>query len=167
MLAILKCSADSNEHYFEFELMAEPTSLFEGLFLCSIVKSQLTHELVKGIELLVEQALNLQVGHAVDDSYLLHAVKWQPGCKHYTKKVAAHYGFRHTVVTETVRDVVHLRRAAEHSPDFAINASTVCYNNLCTFHANKCNKNNFVALLKCHLSLWEIWFIKHEMMLRH
>ena len=85
MIAIVQREEDMAP-YFDFELTANPTSLFKENSMRKPVKAQFANALLKGVETLDEKE---GVVHVLDGGALIHRVKWSK--KRTYKDIAMQY----------------------------------------------------------------------------
>jgi hypothetical protein len=74
-LVIFMSCTDHMEPYFQYELAAEPTSLFSGGFMRKADKSVLAKELLKSVDSLPADPNKVLSCYVIDGGFLLHKVK--------------------------------------------------------------------------------------------
>ena len=156
LLVIMQRSSEI-EPYFQYELTAEPTSLFQNRCLRKSDKSALARELKKttGKEINTEEPKT----YIIDGGCLLHKVKWLQNvaystiAQQYVQYVSSHFGQTATVVFDgycngpAIKDQEHIRRSLKASPDVVFAENSPAYSNQAAFLANESNKKSLVDFI--------------------
>jgi len=155
LLVIMQRSADM-EHYFSYELSAQPTSLFKDNFMRKTDKSQLAKEIRTEMTTSLLPQRSVPV---INGGYLLRVVTWSECttygdvAQQYIRYVGRHYGLTSVIVFDgycsgpSTKDHEHQRRACKFAPGVVVDPVKTAYRDQFAFLANDRNKCAFVALL--------------------